>query len=383
MKIKKYTIAKILHAALLVFMLFAMSNIYLTRSAYAQNSQAIKSSVTKAAGCGNALNPCAQKAPVAYGGVESSIRTYLCVPNSGGDKAPSVDPTTGVTIGGTTYGARATNNTDGGDLVLCVNRLYRFGAAIGSFAAVFFIALAGYYYIVAGESGKTRAKATITSVIAGLVIIFGAFIFLKQINPNLTQFRSIQPPQLTGVPKSYPSCVSVDFGTDCLQPDGTVGSSLGVQNGTLPHGLATACKGGIISTPASLNHDPGASQICKDLADVLAGLQAKLPSGVRFLLYSSISGTHDSSCHSPGNDNSGNCVDIDLVGDSSANPDYHKDNGGSSNPKWGDLCKAIASLGHVNFANEASNTTACQQIKAYAVTRFTSGPNLHVNYIGQ
>ncbi len=213
-------------------------------------------------GCGNPINPCAQKPVVAYGGVESSIRTYLCVPNSGGDKAPSVDPTTGVTIGGTTYGARATNNTDGGDLVLCVNRLYRFGAAIGSFAAVFFIALAGYYYIVAGETGKTKAKSMIISVIAGLVIIFTAFIFLKQINPSLTEFRTIQPPVLSGVPEKYPDCAAIKLGEQCLQPDGTIGvgdgkggSTTGA-GGSKPNCIANKKYSFLCDSPLATDHWP-------------------------------------------------------------------------------------------------------------------------------
>ncbi len=79
---------------------------------------------------------------------------------------------------------------------------------------MFFIALAGYYYILGGESAKEKAKTLISSVIAGLVIIFASFILLKFINPDLIHFKTIQPPQLSGV-GNLPDCSKVGLGDQC------------------------------------------------------------------------------------------------------------------------------------------------------------------------
>jgi hypothetical protein len=132
-----------------------------------------------------------------YKGVEDSIRRFLCAP--------------------------ADSNTDGAELSNCINRLYRFGAVAGAFGAVLVIVLAGYYYIVLGEKGKTEGKNMIISVIAGLLIIFTAYILLRQINPTILEFRSIQPPRLLNVGK-LPTCKSVGLADGCqivVNSDGT------------------------------------------------------------------------------------------------------------------------------------------------------------------
>jgi hypothetical protein len=119
--------------------------------------------------------------------------------------------------------------------------------------------------------------------------------------------------------------------------------------------------------------------LCKDLADQLAGLKAKTP-GISWILTSSISGKHISGCHKTGDPRGGNCVDLALNGGRS--PSYSKENG-STNPSWTTLCQAIISLGKVNFANEASKDPKCTAIKDYKVFPTTTGPNLHINYIGR
>ncbi len=286
-----------------------------------------------------------------YSGVDSSIEQYLCTPSK---------------------------NPQGQDLANCINKLYRFGIAFGAIALVFFLVFAGYLYITGGESGKTKGKSMMINALVGMTILLTSYLLLGFINPDLTRFKPINPPVFVdpGIPDD---CTAFGLGADCNNPSHGDEADNAPGGGSMPSGTATACKGGIISTPSSIPHTASASRICKDLADRLAGLKALTP-GISWVLTSSIHGTHSSSCHSAGNANSGNCADIGLNGGQS--PSYDKNNGGSTNPKWGPLCQAIAKLGGVNFANEASNQPACQQIKAYHVEKFTSGPNLHTNYIG-
>jgi hypothetical protein len=102
--------------------------------------------------------------------------------------------------------------------------------------AVFFVVIAGYMYMVGGDKGKETAKEILVSVLAGFLIMLSSYVLLRQINPTLVTFRTIQPPQLTGTYK-IPSCSEVGLGTECLDPHGQVavgdgnGGSTAVQNG--------------------------------------------------------------------------------------------------------------------------------------------------------
>lgn len=285
-----------------------------------------------------------------YQGVQGSLQSYLCTPSA---------------------------TSDGKDLERCINKLYRFGISFGAIALVFFLVFAGYMYITGGETGKSKAKSILGNAVIGMALLLGSYLLLGFINPNLLLFKPVQPP-IFGA-EDLATCQDLGLGTNCtIDVHGSGVENVGT-GGSLPHGTATACKGGLISTPSAIPHTSGASTICKDLADKLLGLKAKT-GNIGWVLSSTISGTHSSSCHGSGNANSGNCADIALNG--GRNPSYDKDNGGSTNPDWGKMCTAIASLGGVNFANEASNQAACQQLKPYHVETYTTGPNLHTNYIG-
>lgn len=124
-------------------------------------------------------------------GVQDSIEKFLCAPTG-----------------------------DGSDLNVCVNRLYRFSISIGAFVLVFMIALAGYYYMLGSEAGKTKAKGLIGSAVAGMIILLSSFVLLNQINPALTKFRPIQPPIFSG--GVLPTCEDVDYGETCILNDGQV-----------------------------------------------------------------------------------------------------------------------------------------------------------------
>lgn len=121
-----------------------------------------------------------------YSGPEESIKQFLCT--------PSDDP-------------------KGFELYECINRLYRFGITIGALALVFFVVLAGYFYIVGGEQSKAKGKAILASAITGMLILLGSYTLLNFINPNLARFRTIQPPIFNA---QLPKCEDIGFGANCV-----------------------------------------------------------------------------------------------------------------------------------------------------------------------
>ena len=211
-------------------------------------------------------NANAAPAPVntgpAYSGPEATIRKYLCAPTD-----VSNAPTTNTPGVGTT----AASNPAAEELPNCINRLYRFAVALGAIAGVFFIVLAGYYYMLGSESGKERGKELIISVFVGMLILFGSYVLLRQINPTLVTFRQIQPPTLAD-PGTYPSCADVGLGQNCTLADGSrgVGNGQGggystkscgpIQNqgsGCDVNKLASACNWNGTQASQICNHESG------------------------------------------------------------------------------------------------------------------------------
>ncbi len=116
-------------------------------------------------------NANAPKETAAPGAVEKSITDYLCTPDGEG---------------------KGTNAL----IFNCVNKLYRFSIAFGVSVAILFIIFAGYLYMSGSEKGVSEAKSIIENTAAGLLILFVSFLLLRQINPELTRFKSIQLPQI-------------------------------------------------------------------------------------------------------------------------------------------------------------------------------------------
>ena len=116
-----------------------------------------------------------------YSGVESSISTYLCTPSQNG-------------------------NGGGQDIYNCINKLYRFAIVVAGIVGMFMIMIAGYMYMSAGGNGEavTKAKGWITSSIAAMVILLLGYVFLQALNPQLVEFKSIQPEGLTSTAGTQP-----------------------------------------------------------------------------------------------------------------------------------------------------------------------------------
>lgn len=112
------------------------------------------------------------------GPVEQSIRDLLCTPTEPVANQPSAAA---------------------GDLSKCINKLYKLAIAISAVVAVFFLVVAGYLYMASDGSQEsvTKAKEILISTLTGLVILMISFLLLKQINPDLVKFASIQSTAVT------------------------------------------------------------------------------------------------------------------------------------------------------------------------------------------
>jgi hypothetical protein len=281
-----------------------------------------------------------------YKGVEDSIRRFLCAPADNND------------INSDTNGdGIADYNADGTELSNCINRLYRFGAVAGAFGAVLVIVLAGYYYIVLGEKGKTEGKNMIISVIAGLLIIFTAYILLRQINPEILQFRSIQPPRLEDV-GALPSCANLKLGDDC-----TIAGRAAVSDGKGGSlGEKVACPDGLVSAKSlGLPTKAGDEQICKSFGQKLLGLKNSL-GGLSWRITDTIGPGHSSQCHASGNPYSGTCADIGY-GNTTERTDAN----------WNKMCDAVKAVGLFPHNEASAQATRCPT--------FDPGTDPHIHVI--
>lgn len=128
-------------------------------------------------------------------GVSDQIKKYLCAPST-----VSQSQTGALTLGQTDYQQyAASNNTNGNDLFLCINQLYKFAIVVASVIGVFMIVIAGYFYISSdgNQESVDKAKSIIVSTITSLVILFVGYLLLKALNPDLIQFHSITPPSVS------------------------------------------------------------------------------------------------------------------------------------------------------------------------------------------
>ena len=128
-----------------------------------------------------------------YSGVDASIEKYLCAPS---------------------------DSNMGASLTTCITKAYRFGISFGAIALVFFVVMAGYFYLVGGEAGKQKGKSIFLSALTGMAIILSSYILLGFINPDLLKIRPIQSPIFnTG---NLPLCEEIGFQANCITKGGQV-----------------------------------------------------------------------------------------------------------------------------------------------------------------
>lgn len=72
----------------------------------------------------------------------------------------------------------------------CVNQVYVWALGLSGIFAVFMIVIGGYITLTAAGNAEraSRGKSFITSSVIGLVLLFGAFLLLNTINPDLVDF---------------------------------------------------------------------------------------------------------------------------------------------------------------------------------------------------
>ncbi len=130
-------------------------------------------------------------------GISTEIQKYLCTPT------PVNVSQTNITNGvlnsqGNFQQQAAYGNANSYDLYNCINKIYQFSIILAGVVGVFFIVIAGYVYMSAegNDEAVTKAKDILVSTISSMVILMAGFILLKAINPDLIQFRSVQPPSI-------------------------------------------------------------------------------------------------------------------------------------------------------------------------------------------
>jgi hypothetical protein len=80
-----------------------------------------------------------------------------------------------------------------GPVSIYVNQIYIWSLAVAALLALFMIVVGGYITLTArGNAAQaSKGKTYITSSLIGLILLFGAYILLNTINPDLVNFRNI------------------------------------------------------------------------------------------------------------------------------------------------------------------------------------------------
>ena len=97
-----------------------------------------------------------------------------------------------------------------GDLPRCVNQIYIWSLGVASLLALLMIVIGGYYYMTASGNAERSAKGIdiIWSSVIGLVLLFGAYLLLNTINPDLVNFNA-----------NSVNCLSDPTAVGCPQPN--------------------------------------------------------------------------------------------------------------------------------------------------------------------
>ncbi|MBX4204881.1 MAG: hypothetical protein KW788_01675 [Candidatus Doudnabacteria bacterium] len=84
-----------------------------------------------------------------------------------------------------------------GSLSIAVNQIYIWSLALGALLALLMIVVGGYITLTAAGNAEraSRGKTYITSSLIGLALLFGAYLLLNTINPDLVNFRSFTTTQ--------------------------------------------------------------------------------------------------------------------------------------------------------------------------------------------
>jgi hypothetical protein len=92
----------------------------------------------------------------------------------------------------------------GSTLPACISQIYRWSLGIGSLLALLMVIFGGYSYMTSAGNAERASKGTemIWGAIIGLALLFGAYLILNTINPDLVDFRPVNVNQLNTAPLS-------------------------------------------------------------------------------------------------------------------------------------------------------------------------------------
>jgi len=95
------------------------------------------------------------------------------------------------------FNAKLFGNVESGDLTQMLTVAFQMALSVGAILAVLRIAYAGYLYMGQADmwSTKGHAKEVFQNAIIGLLLLFGVWLILNQINPDILQldiFRALK-----------------------------------------------------------------------------------------------------------------------------------------------------------------------------------------------
>ena len=111
------------------------------------------------------------------------------VPVTGGQAPPTF-----VQLADYTKSSQFTNVFNSGSLPAYINAIFTTALSIGAILAVLRIAYAGYMYMGSADmwGNKQKAREILGDAIIGLLLLFGIYLILNQINPNLLNLNVLQ-----------------------------------------------------------------------------------------------------------------------------------------------------------------------------------------------
>ncbi len=273
------------------------------------------------------------------------------------------------------YVNQATGKVDVGSFVTTAIQTM---IAVAGVLSVIFIMIGGIQYMTTDSfGGKGNAKSTIQHAIFGFLLAIGAYVILYTINPNLLSFN------LTPAPIPGGAIDTSGLGTN-------TGGTLPTGNPICTNGHCSAYDSGCITNCTAVTNLPmKTGQACSNdpcflNSDLINKLQSfntamgNTPWQITEAFPPTVD--HDSSCHNPGNSNSGQCADISLI--------YS-----GSSPSISDVAKFLGNIisgGFSSFIYEVCDETRKDDLQnsplltEYMKSRIqceahTTGEHAHVN----
>lgn len=90
----------------------------------------------------------------------------------------------------TLQGAATSGGADPAQLPRCVNQIYVWSLGVAALLALLMMIVGGYYYMTSAGNAEQATKGVdmLWSSIIGLALLFGAYLLLNTINPDLVKF---------------------------------------------------------------------------------------------------------------------------------------------------------------------------------------------------